>query len=270
MVGADVCGYAQNTTETLCARWAMLGAFYPFYRNHAASDVIGHEFYRWASVTEAAQVAIKARYQLLDYFYTAMQKQSIDGTPSLNALWFLYPNDPSTLAIDTQFFFGPSILVSPVTEENSTSVTIYLPNDVFYDFFTRQAVSGTGSTLTLDNVGFSQIPVHIRGGTVLPLRVDGASTIADLRKLDFELVIAPGVDGTATGSLYLDDGESLVQKGVSMVSFRYEKGVLTVDGTFGYKTGVEVERVTLLDENGGEARSVRVEKVLDKCFSVKI
>ena len=104
--------------------------------------------------------------------------------------------------------------------------------------------------ITLDNIDFTQIPVHIRGGSILPLRVDGANTTTALRKLDFSLVIAPGLDGSARGSLYLDDGDSIVQKATSEITFAYRKGALTMQGKFGYRAGVKIAEAVFLGMKG--------------------
>ncbi|KAI9462524.1 glycoside hydrolase family 31 protein [Russula earlei] len=228
----------ENTTETLCARWAMLGAFYPFMRNHNSDVSISQEFYRWPLVTQAAKNALETRYRLLDYLYTAFHKASLDGSPVLNPLWFKYPTDASTFDIDLQFFFGDSILVSPVTEENATTVTIYLPKDRFYDFTTLSPVEETSTLPT--------IPLHIRGGTVLPLRAAGAMTTTELRATDFQFVVAPDVSGKAEGTLYVDDGVSVVQEKSTSVKMGFAEGELCVDGSFAFDVGVKIASVVFL------------------------
>jgi alpha-glucosidase len=181
----------------------------------------------------------------MDYLYTAFHQASTDGTPVIQPLWFHYPQDTKTFAIDTQFLFGSSILVSPVIDENSTSVSPYFPSDIFYDFLTLVPVKGTGSAISM-NVSFTEIPVHIRGGAVLPLRVESAMTTTELRKKDFEFVVAPGTNGKASGSLYIDDGESITPSSSTSVTMGYTPGALTVGGHFGFKAGVNVARVRVL------------------------
>ncbi|KAJ6469014.1 alpha-glucosidase [Mycena vitilis] len=247
MVGADICGYAENTTDLLCARWAMLGAFYPFMRNHNADTSISQEFYRWPVTTEAAKNVLDIRYRLLDYFYTAFHEANLQGSPVVSPMWFKYPKDAATYPIDLQWFFGDSILVSPVTQENSTSVSIYLPKDIFYDFLTLAPIHGTGSQVQLTNISFTEIPVYIKGGAVLPLRANSTMTTSELRETDFEFVVAPATDGTASGQLYIDDGVSVTPSSATEVSMKFELGTLAVTGSFGFQTGVKTARVRFLN-----------------------
>lgn len=253
MVGSDVCGYADDTTETLCARWATLGAFSPFYRNHASTGKSYQEFYRWPTVATAARNAIAARYKLLDYIYTALYRQTIDGTPLINPLWFNYPSDSNTFPIQYQYFYGESLLVSPVTEENITSVSIYLPNDIFYDFWTYQPVRGQGKFVTLSDVPFTTIPLHFKGGTIFPLRSQSANTTTELRKQGFSIVIAPGLDGTASGELYLDEGDAVEQPHTSDIRFKYAGGKLSITGSFGYGNGLVIDEIILLGVKSGHS-----------------
>ncbi|KAI1317765.1 putative alpha-glucosidase [Xylariaceae sp. FL0255] len=257
MVGSDVCGYADDTNDKLCARWATLGAFSPFYRNHEQTGQAPHEFYRWGNdsiVAVAARNAIATRYQLLDYIYTALYQQNQTGTPLVQPMFFVYPSDANANALAYQYFYGPAVLVAPVTQENSTTTRVYYPKDMLYDFYTGTKIEGVGSWVTLTDVAYTTIPLYYKGGSIVPLRVSSSNTTAALRKVNFELVIAPaGTTGLATGSLYLDDGVSIVQKATSVIHFTYEPigGVLTMSGTFGYDAGVHIESIKVLGGRSG-------------------
>lgn len=133
-----------------------------------------------------------------------------------------------------------------MTEENATSVSIYLPDDIFYDFHTLAPVRGNASHVELE-VNLTSIPVHIRGGAILPLRAQSAMTTTELRKQDFEIVVAPGLDGSASGSLYLDDGVSLTQNATTEVSVTYSNGTISISGNYGYNPGVSVTKIVLLN-----------------------
>ncbi|KAK7049019.1 hypothetical protein R3P38DRAFT_3620529 [Favolaschia claudopus] len=200
MVGADIC--ADNTTEHLCSRWAML--FIPSC----------------------------AIYRLLHCFYTAFHKASLQGTPVVSPLWFKYPKDTATYALELQWLFGDSVLVSPVGKREPLH---------FLRLFHVHPDPRAWHVCAAQQRSYTEIPVYIKGGSVLPLRAKLTTTTSELRETDFQFVVASGTDGSASGSLYIDDGVSVTQKAAT------EFNTLTVTGHFGYKNGVKTSRVRFLN-----------------------
>lgn len=225
--GVDTCGFNGNTDEELCNRWMQLSAFFPFYRNHNAIHAISQEPYRWESVIDATKTAIQIRYSLLPYMYTLFHLAHTTGSTVMRALQWEFPNIPSLANADHQFLLGPSILVTPCLTQGATSVSGVFPSSqhgtVWYDWYNSSAITDPAA-LAGQNVSIpaplGHIPVFIRGGRVLPLQPPrGALTTRDARTMPWTVLVGLDANGAASGSLYLDDGESVRPNATLVVSF---------------------------------------------------
>jgi alpha-glucosidase (family GH31 glycosyl hydrolase) len=99
--------------------------------------------------------------------------------------------------------YGRDILVTPVVEKGATSRTLYLPTGIWYDFWTKERISG-GREISR-NVDLETIPLYVRAGAVLPM---GPVKQYTDEKVDgpLHLWVHPGTDGAF--SLYEDDGHT--------------------------------------------------------------
>ncbi|KAK3627683.1 hypothetical protein LTR56_015456 [Elasticomyces elasticus] len=135
----------------------------------------------------------------------------------MRALAWEFPNDPSLSGTFTQFILGPSLLIKPVLVPNVDTV-----NGVFLCI-------GEGTTW------YTLKPVVSRGGTECNIeratreyqrprsgRFNLTSTstwmyYSETRDNSFSLVVALDESGQASGSLYLDDVETLVQNSTKLI-----------------------------------------------------
>jgi alpha-glucosidase len=100
------------------------------------------------------------------------------------------------------------------------------------------------------------------------MRTESANTTRALRDKPFELLIAPGSDGSASGSLYLDDGESLEQSGTSEIKFTLSGSTLKAEGTFGFPTVLQIKSITVM--GSGDAQSYELNKGFNGGWTVDV
>jgi alpha-glucosidase (family GH31 glycosyl hydrolase) len=102
LTGVDICGFTGDTNGELCARWHVVGSFYPFSRNHNNYDAKSQEPYVFkdeyyednVSYMSIMKMAITNKYHLIRYYYTQFMMMSLYGTGSFyNPLFFSFPDD---------------------------------------------------------------------------------------------------------------------------------------------------------------------------------
>ncbi|KAM9905877.1 hypothetical protein OXX79_001885 [Metschnikowia pulcherrima] len=269
--GADVGGFFGDPSKELLTRWYQTGIWYPFFRAHAHIDSRRRE--PWVPGDPYSAImrdAVRLRYALLPTLYTLFHETSTTGSPVWRPMFYEYPQDESTYAIEDQFFLGSSgILVRPVTEEGTDEVSVYIPpGEVFYDYtngnFGYHPKLNQNGVIDKE-VALADIPIFVRGGSIFAKKDRYRRSTRLMRNDPYSLVVAFGKHNSANGKLYIDDGESYgyTQGKYVEVSFEAKEGHLitgvsaTGDNNYADSlSGIKVERITVVGSSVKDAENI--------------
>ena len=120
----------------------------------------------WEKLESQCRDIISLRMQLIPYLHAAFIKYHQTGIPPFRALIMDYPQDEKVRNISNQYLVGDNLLVAPVMEGEKNK-RIYLPEGVWYDFFTSTKYEGQREYQL--EIPISNIPVFVKEGTILPL-----------------------------------------------------------------------------------------------------
>jgi alpha-glucosidase len=163
-VGYDIGGWAGVPADDVYARWFEAGMFNPFAWAHGEGD---HTCYiRPREIIGICRAALERRYQLLPYLYSINFESSQNGTPMMRTLPFETNGEAGTENINDEWFLGPSILVAPVLDAQS-SRNVFLPSGQWFDYGDGKTVYEGGKRIIYE-AELGKIPVFIKAGAIIP------------------------------------------------------------------------------------------------------
>jgi len=206
---SDLGGFAGPVLDDeLYVRWLQYGVFQPVFRPHAQEDVAAEPVFREPKTKALARDAIRLRYAMLPYNYTAAFENSRTGMPLMRPVVFEDPDNDvvPTATISSTYLWGPDFLVAPVVEPGQLRKEVYFPKkgSLWFDFYTDQPHRG-GILETVSTVP-DRIPTYVRAGAFIPLaKVVHSTSEYTGRALELHYYHDASVTD-AKGQLYDDDG----------------------------------------------------------------
>lgn len=139
---SDIGGYTtifhMKRSEELLMRWAEMNVFSPVFRTHEGNrpesnvqvdtnpEVLTH-FSHMSSLFS----------QLEPYHQNLLDEYQQSGVPLVRPM-FMVSNEPEAFRLQYQYMYGDSLLVAPVIEKDSSSVSVWLPEGIWIHFFTKE------------------------------------------------------------------------------------------------------------------------------------
>ncbi|OCA98708.1 TIM-barrel domain-containing protein [Clostridium beijerinckii] len=159
-------------------RWFEYGTFCPVMRLHGyrwpfkpqygttggAECVSGADNEVWSygdKVYEICKKYLKIREEMMPYITTLMEEAHKKGTPVMRPMFYDFPEDKLCWENESQYMFGPNILVAPIMEKGQTEREVYLPvGSNWTNAWTKEKMEG-GQTILVD-APIDQIPLFLR------------------------------------------------------------------------------------------------------------
>lgn len=210
--GMDIGGFIGTPSNSLFARWIQIGAFNPYFRNHAAVNTQSSE--PWTHGEEVLEISrnyINLRYKLMPYLYSTFFEATQNGLPVMRTLAIDYTFDAKVFdtSFQNQYLFGKAFMVLPF-ESTKEFGNAYFPKGLWYDLYTDEVQQG--ETEKILRLSKNKLPVYVKESSIVPMQ----SLVQSTQEKPTDTLVLHIYKGQLNNSFvyYEDDGQS----------YNYEKG----------------------------------------------
>ena len=206
-IGTDIGGFGADTTPELMARWVQAGCFSPLFRNHCAKGSMNQEPWLFGEeVLSIYRKYVELRYSLLPYFYDLCRVCEQTGLPIIRPLVLHYENDTNVRNMNDEFLVGESLLIAPVVDQGVTKRLVYLPEGIWYDYWTHEEYQG-GQYYPVD-APIDVCPIFVKTGSILP-KAPAQMYVGQITDPELILEVWPGKGSYVH---YRDNGEDFAYR----------------------------------------------------------
>ncbi|MBN1942086.1 MAG: PEP-CTERM sorting domain-containing protein [Phycisphaerae bacterium] len=163
--GSDTGGYCSNPTKELWARWMQFSTYTPVMEvliGQGERNPLNFD----AELTGIVKDCTDTHHDLIPYVRSYLQQAGEDGVGVLRPMLLEFPTDENLADMWSQYMYGESLLVAPISVEGARGRSIYLPDGNWIDYNDRTTRYEGGRLITVD-APLGVIPVLVREGGIV-------------------------------------------------------------------------------------------------------